>query len=77
MDVTRLDATFSQGIIVNLTLESNTILIASTSCLKLNSKLLSCKKLFPPSQITSILLIILGLYLIARATLVNAPIANM
>ena len=66
-----------QGIIVNFTFESNTVLTAFISCLKLNSLLSLFKKLFPPSQIISILSIIFGSFFIANAMVVIAPIAKI
>ena len=66
-----------QGIIVNFTFELNTVRTACISCLKLNSLLCLVKKLFPPSQIISILSIICGSFSIANAMFVIAPIAKI
>lgn len=71
------ETTFSQGSIVKLTFESNTIFTASTYCLKLYSRLSLYPSSLPPNQIISILFTILGSFLIAKAILVIAPIPNI
>ncbi|MNP53155.1 hypothetical protein D3C76_1476050 [compost metagenome] len=64
-----------QGIIVNFTFDSKTLLKPSMSCLKLNSLLWLLNKLCPPSQITSILSTIFGYFDMAIDIFVIAPIA--
>ena len=70
IEVLKFDATFLQGIMVNFTFDSKTVLTACISCLKLNSLLSLLKKLCPPSQIISILSTMLGSFFIANATFV-------